>query len=216
MAARRCFQCVGLLAALATSHAVLVAEPASDHSRGRMDVLLTTAPTLSTSARASMIDEVATIWRQYGVDINWLPPTAVRPVASNRLRVLIVQKRLSADQIAEPVPIGELVQPPTGHPVALISIEGAQQLMSSVRDRAGYALIAVDERRLGMVLGRALAHEIGHYLLRTHTHARNGLMRPNFNALEFTDIRSRTFELDHDAATWLRSRSAEKFAYAQR
>ena len=216
MASKRCFPCVGLLTVLATAPAALVAERVGEHSRGAIEVLLTTAPTLSASARASMIDEAATIWRQHGVDIHWLPPTALRSVASNRLRVLIVQKRLSVDQTAEPVAIGELVQPPAGHPVALISIEGAQQLMSSVRGRAGYALIAVDERRLGLVLGRALAHEIGHYLLGTRTHARNGLMRPNFNALEFTDVRSRTFELDHDAATWLRSRSAEKFAYAHR
>jgi hypothetical protein len=194
---------------------MLVAEEVGQYSRDAIDVLLTTAPTLSTMARASMIDEATTIWRRQGVDIKWLPATADRPVASNRLRVLIVQKRLSLNRVAEPVPIGELVQPVTGHPFALISIEGAQQLMSSVRGRAGYALISRDERRLGMVLGRALAHEIGHYLLGTHTHARNGLMRPNFNALEFADLRSGTFELDHDAATWLRSRSGKQFAYSR-
>lgn len=66
------------------------------------------------------------------------------------------------------------------------------------------------------MLGRALAHEIGHYLLGTHTHARNGLMRSTFDALEFTDPRSGTFALDHDAAAWLRMRNAERFAYAQR
>ena len=97
--------------------------------------------------------------------------------------------------------------------MALISIEGAQQLISSVRGRAGYELIAVDEHRLGTVLGRALAHEIGHYVLDTHTHARSGLMRPNFNALEFTDQRNSTFALDHAAAAWLRTRNVEKFAY---
>jgi len=63
------------------------------------------------------------------------------------------------------------------------------------------------------VLGRALAHEIGHYLLDTHTHARTGLMRPNFNALEFTDLRNSTFALDHAAAAWLRTRDVDKFAY---
>ena len=216
MVTKLCFPCVGLVTVLATGPAVLNAERVADDVRGAIDVLLTTAPGLSASARASMIDEASMIWRQHGVEIRWLPPAAVRPIASNRLRVLIVQKRLSVDSTAEPVAIGELVQPATGHPVALISIEGAQQLMSSVRGRAGYALIAVDERRLSMVLGRALAHEIGHYLLGTRTHARKGLMRPNFNALEFTDVRSGTFELDHDAVTWLHSGSDEKFAYAHR
>lgn len=126
-----------------------------------------------------------------------------------------MQKRL-VEKAAEPIAVGELVRPPNGHAVALISIESAQQLVASVRGRAGYELIAVDQRRLGIVLGRALAHEIGHYLLDTHTHARSGLMRPHFNALEFTDLRDGTFALDHVAAAWLRTRDIDKFVYAQR
>src|SRR6201988_590525 len=39
-------------------------------------------------------------------------------------------------------------------------------------------LPALHDRRLGVVLGRAVAHEIGHYLLPTNTHATQGLMRP--------------------------------------
>ena len=38
-------------------------------------------------------------------------------------------------------------------------------------------------------------------------------MRPNFNALEFTDLRNSTFALDQAAAAWLRTRDVEKFAY---
>jgi len=44
---------------------------------------------------------------------------------------------------------------------------------------------------------------------------RNGLMRPRFNAVEFTDLRDGTFSLDQDAAAWLRSGSARRFAYAR-
>jgi hypothetical protein len=207
----------GLLAVLMAEGTVgLVAQESLGESSSRLDVLLTTAPTLSDSARTSMMNEAAAIWRQHGVVIDWLPPAIVRPVAHHRLRVLIVQKRLLAEKTAEPIAVGELVRPPNGHPVAVISIEGARQMVASVRGRAGYELITVDERRLGIVLGRALAHEIGHYLLDTHTHARSGLMRPQFNALEFTDLRDGTFALDHDAAAWLRTRDVEKFAYAHR
>ena len=205
--------CVSMLATLAAGPVALVAQHGPPISFGKVDVLLTTAPTLSTSARASMMNEAAAIWRQHGVLLDWLNPSEVRPVASNRLRVLIVQKRLMGADADERVAVGELVRPPDGHAVASVSIEGAQHLISSVRGRAGYELIAVDERRLGTVLGRALAHEIGHYLLDTHTHARSGLMRPNFNALEFTDQRNGTFALDHAAAAWLRTRNVDKFAY---
>ena len=141
-----------------------------------------------------------------------LPPPS-RPVASNRLRVLIAQEPLAVDPAIEPVAIGELVRPSSGHPVALISIEAAKHLVSSVPGRVGEELAAVDERRLGKVLGRTLAHEIGHYLLDTPTHARSGLMRPNFDAFEFIDLRDGAFALDRAAAAWLRTRDVEKFAY---
>jgi hypothetical protein len=203
---------VGALATLVVGAPVTLA---AQEPGARLDVLLTTAPTLSESARTSMMSEAAAIWRQQGVVIDWLPSTTVRSQAENRLRVLVVQKRLVNNGV-EPINVGELVRPSNGHAVALVSIDSAQQLVASVRGRAGYELIAVDQRRLGIVLGRALAHEIGHYLLDTHTHARSGLMRPTFNALEFTDLRDGTFALDHDAAAWMRTRDAEKFAYAQR
>ena len=163
-----------------------------------------------------MINEASAIWRRQGILLDWVPPNAERPVSSNRLRVLIVPKRLMVARSADTTAVGELVRPLNGHPIALISIESAQHLVASMRGRAGYELIAVDEGRFGIVLGRALAHEIGHFLLGTHTHARIGLMRPTFNALEFTDPRDGTFALDHDAADWLRTRRVEKFAYVHR
>jgi hypothetical protein len=73
-------------------------------------------------------------------------------------------------------------------------------------------MIAVDEGSAS--LGRALPG-IG-TIVDTHTHARIGLMRPQFSALEFTDLRDGIFALDADAADWLRRRDVEKFAYAHR
>ena len=207
---------VCLLTSLAVCPAAVLAQRDVVESPRRVDVLLTSASELSKTARQSMMVEAETIWSQQGVVIEWTSPEVVRPIASNRLRALVVQKRLIASGVADQLTVGELVRPPGEHAVALISIENAEHLVASVRRRPGYELITFDERRLGIVLGRALAHEIGHYLLGTPTHARSGLMRPNFNAREFTDFRDGTFELDHDAAAWLRTRSAEKFAYAHR
>ena len=51
------------------------------------------------------------------------------------------------------------------------------------------------ERRLGIVLGRAVAHEIGHALLGPG-HARHGLMRARIDAAEFVDLRDVGFDLD--------------------
>lgn len=191
--------------------------------RQTLEVLLTAASSLPVAARASMMKEAATIWRDQGVTIEWLPATAQRPISPNRLRVLVVERQQQSANPGEPFTVGELLRPVSGHPVAMMSIQSAQRLVASLRGRAGYELAAVDQRRLGLVLGRALAHEIGHYLLDTHTHARQGLMRPQFNALEFTDRRDETFALDRVASAWLRShldigpdftRPDVRFAYA--
>ena len=183
-------------------------------AQAQLEVLLTIAPSLPKAARVSMMEEAAAIWGNHGVTINWLAPTSVRSVASHRLRVLVVERRESPGNGDEAFTVGELLRPLKGHPIAMMSIESAQRLVASVRGRAGYDLIAVDHRRLGVLLGRALAHEIGHYLLDTHTHASDGLMRPQFNALEFTDLRDETFALDRTASEWLKSRPGP-FAYAR-
>ena len=47
---------------------------------------------------------------------------------------------------------------------------------------------------LGVVLGRAIAHEIGHYLLGPH-HSRRGLMRARFTPVELVDPRAGLFGL---------------------
>jgi hypothetical protein len=97
-----------------------------------------------------------------------------------------------------------------------VSVENAQRLVAIVRQRQGQDLVAVDHRRLGLVLGRAMAHEIGHYLLDTHTHARHGLMRQQFDATEFTDIRDGLFTLDRSASEWLKTRAGQsRFVYAK-
>ena len=182
-------------------------------ARAQLEVLLTVAPTLPKAARASMMEETAAIWRNHGVTINWLAATSLRSVP-HRLRVLVVERRHSPATARDAFTVGELIRPANGRPIAMMSIESAQRLVASVRGRAGYELIAVDPRRLGILLGRALAHEIGHYLLDTQTHARDGLMRPQFNALEFTDLRDEAFALDDPASEWLKSRPGP-FAYVR-
>jgi hypothetical protein len=59
-------------------------------------------------------------------------------------------------------------------------------------------------QRLGVVLGRAVAHEIGHFLLATPTHAASGLMRARIAAADFADLREGGFFLDRRASHWLR------------
>ena len=86
-------------------------------SLGTVEVLLTTAPTLSKSIRVSMISEAGAISRRCRVILEWLPSTTIQTVASNRLRVLIVQGLVALDPAIEPAPSAGLVPPSSGHPV---------------------------------------------------------------------------------------------------
>lgn len=181
----------------------------------QLEVMLTTSDTLPGSARTALIRETESIWRRHGVMIHWLPSSDSSLPGKYRLRALVVEKR-SIPRTAGEFAIGELVGLAGSDPVAFVSIEDAQRLVSWTRRDVGYDLVALEERRLGVTLGRALAHEIGHFLLGTKTHARSGLMRSQFNAAEFTDLRDGTFALDQDALDWLRLRDVEQFAYAHR
>jgi hypothetical protein len=180
----------------------------------QVEVLLTTSDALSGAARAALVRETESIWRRHGVVIRWLPPDDSSPPGQYRLRALVVQKRSIPRTVGE-FAIGELVGLSGTHPVAFVSMEEAQRLVTWTRRDVGYDLVALEERRLGVTIGRALAHEIGHFLLGTKTHARSGLMRSQFNAAEFTDLRDGSFTLDQDAVDWLRMREVQQFAYAR-
>ncbi|HMF95659.1 MAG TPA: hypothetical protein VKE96_15260 [Vicinamibacterales bacterium] len=52
------------------------------------------------------------------------------------------------------------------------------------------------EIKLARAMGRALAHELGHYLLASKAHTQRGLMRASHTASEFFDFSRRGFEID--------------------
>ena len=77
--------------------------------------------------------------------------------------------------------------------VAMIALDKATAIAtrgSGKRDGLG-----PDERR-GLVLGRVVAHEIGHFLLTTSPHQTDGLMRERFPENELIDVWSADFEVN--------------------
>jgi hypothetical protein len=61
--------------------------------------------------------------------------------------------------------------------------------------------------KLGVVLGRAVAHEIGHYLLQSNSHSPYGLMRASIDAREFADLRTGAFRLDRESQAFLAAKA---------
>jgi hypothetical protein len=180
-----------------------------------LEILLTIAPSLPPDARGPLLEEATRIWRSQGVTIDWLSATAPLRVTNKSLRVLVVPRRGSGARKNDSLAVGELLGPGKGHAVAIVSIEAAERLVEEARPPGFPVIAGLDYRRLGLVLGRAIAHEIGHYLLDTPTHARHGLMRPRFDAREFSDLRPGSFALDPDASQWLKGRFVQQTGVTQ-
>jgi hypothetical protein len=72
-------------------------------------------------------------------------------------------------------------------PAVFVSIAGITSLLlsASVRGRPfGERPLALRETLIGQAVGRVLAHELGHYLLRSARHADVGLMRPRYSSAD--------------------------------
>jgi hypothetical protein len=163
-----------------------------------VDAVLSVSGDLPDASRRVLVHEVESIWRQAGVEIRWVEETH-RDGAALPLRVHVVRG-------AGPPPrrrnwvVGELLRFTDGAAVAVASITRAEEIVRAAgAGRASSSPESVVDHRVGVVLGRAVAHEIGHYLLENRAHATYGLMRPTFQPGEFTDLRSGTFEVDAES-----------------
>ena len=170
-----------------------------------LNLRLTPSQVLSNVSRRAMTREAEAIWRNSSVQLRWLEGN--RESHTEALRVLVTPQTVSprADEKDEKHwTVGELLRFDGETAIAVASIDGARRIVEGSR-RIGLPDQPGDrEYRIGVVLGRAIAHEIGHYLLQTNTHAPSGLMRATIDATEFTDVRSRAFTLDPVATAHLR------------
>jgi hypothetical protein len=179
------------------------ADTASSHKM-KLEVLFTAASTLPATSRQTLLWEVERIWQQEGVILYWRQSDGMeRPDAPLRMLV-IAQPSQSAEASAERWPVAELLPAAANQrALAIVSIAGGRRVLVQA---ARYAILDHPfgwEYRLGLVLGRAAAHEIGHFLLATKTHAENGLMRAHVDAREFADLSADTFSLDDAASQWI-------------
>ena len=172
-----------------------------------VNLYLTTSDQLSTSSRSVLMAETESIWTSGHVRLKWLRESTVADEGIT-LRVLVVARPVARSEYA-PWTVAELVRPQGSAAVAIASTIGAHRIVEEGRWQPPILEFpGMYDRRLGVVLGRAVAHEIGHYLLQTNTHARRGLMRARIEAREFADLRSGSFRLDKAAEAYLSSVAA--------
>jgi hypothetical protein len=219
--------CVALTLALGAWLAP-VATPlhASTPSRLTLNLNLATSQELSTMATGALVAEVNAIWHA-SLSLVWRTadvsePLPAMPESEDWLRVLVLARQTPGARETSTFAVGELVRTEGVRPLAIASITAARRIVDEAARHQSLDAPSEYDRRIGVVLGRAVAHEIGHYLLRTRTHANQGLMRATIDALEFADTRSRAFLLDNVAQAYLAeratgpSRQAAVFSYASR
>jgi len=150
---------------------------------------------------AAAMREVRRIWSVYGIDVR-----AVTPGDAHGADVTLSITLVDGDSgIVHTLATTRFID---GQPRPMIAMypDAVASLLSSeylvVRECVRWAPPCQDALA-GRVFGRALAHELGHYLLRMPGHSASGLMRAQPPAVTLVNEESRAFQLAAEDARQL-------------
>jgi len=200
--------------AIALVAALVANEPAAaperpDTALPTMVIRVSASPSISPKTVARAIDEATSIWRELGVTFDcrvgpreiapYIRSTEAGPYMPSTLRVVISEE----EGLKRPkdTPLGWITFDEQDSPEQVIHISygNALSLLTASRPVVG----PIDkmpglerEIRLSRAMGRALAHELGHYLLASKSHTASGLMQATRTAVEFFGPDRVHFELD--------------------
>jgi hypothetical protein len=170
-----------------------------------LNLRLTTSNELSGVSARALVNETNAIWRDANVQLRWLSDETGTD-AERPLRVLVTRRAVTATS-THSWPVAELLRFHDSSAIAMASIAGALRIVQGDPERQLLDLTSMHQYKLGIVLGRAVAHEIGHYLLQSSTHSQYGLMRASIDAREFADLRTGAFRLDRESQAFLAARA---------
>jgi hypothetical protein len=172
-------------------------------------VNLSTAANVSPTLLARVLEETTAIWRAAGFSFIWRPaarevvPYArtsdAGPSLPSHLRVVIGNDTgRSSDNRT---PLGWITFDDDHSPVPeiYVSYQNANRLLEAARGFVGIASQMTGVQRemlLARTMGRALAHEMGHYLLASKVHTPRGLMQASHAASDFFATGTNAFRID--------------------
>ena len=157
---------------------------------------------ISEKAVAIALGEAVAIWRGPGVTLVWeidRAGAAAPPLGSCiRMNVLIENDTRGAR--FSPMPLGWIAFDEFENPAPEIHLSYANAV-ALVEEWYGVTVatqMTLFERDIliGRALGRALAHEVGHYLFRSKAHTKTGLMQGHQKAVNFFSPSPARFEVD--------------------
>jgi hypothetical protein len=140
-----------------------------------------------------MRDEVVRIWAQEGIAVTWRSSDDHVPAGRRFVRLTLTNDVERPHRKQERYVLGDFLPE-----------EGRIRISLFAASRTATGGIAAHSRpqhtdvyplALGYVLGRAVAHEVGHVLL-GKGHSESGLMQAAFSPGTMTDSRSQRFRLD--------------------
>jgi hypothetical protein len=196
------------VALFASTVCVAGAPAASSPAIPPMIVNVTTATEMSSRLVAAVLAEADKIWRPSGVTFVWRrAPVVVSPYSRadesgpylpNTLRLTIGDKtgvgrdgRLPLGWILFDMAVPEQE--------IYLSHANAKAMLDHARGVVGVVdqmTIMQRETLLGRSMGRALSHELGHYLLASKVHTERGLMKAVLTAVELFTSNTSAFRIE--------------------
>ena len=197
--------------ALFASAALAAAAPASRASASIPPLLVnvSASPEMTPSLLARVLSEADAVWRPAGVTFVWqraarqvVPysrASEAGPYVPKTLRLTIGDNR--GEPRDQRLPLGWIVFDDEALPEQEIylSYANAQQMMVEARGVIGIVDTMPTAQRewlAARAMGRALAHELGHYLLASKVHTAHGLMQANLSATELFSTYAGGFRID--------------------
>jgi hypothetical protein len=172
---------------------------------------VTIAPDVPVTLVSRVLDETNAVWRPSGLTFVWnrhrtgmsIADAVSGPPAGRGIEVAIGHDRgVGRDQEREyKTALGWIVfsEPEVPSHQIYLSYENAVAYMTGARGVVGpieQMTIMEREMKLARAMGRALAHELGHYLLASKTHTPRGLMQAVHTASDFFGYPRSAFAID--------------------
>ena len=158
-------------------------------------VRITANESMSGSAFRTMREEASRIWQRHGIDLSWTQPvpdtcpTVVPLIFDDHALVKLAGGKID-QALARTLFAGRATR-------IYVSVPRAFAMLSHLISGASLPIDTVGERdyRGGMLIGRVVAHELGHVLLSSLAHSKAGLMRPVFGVRDVLSNDEKTTDL---------------------
>ena len=153
---------------------------------------------MSNAIAKDALREASAIWKLGGVTLDW-HATSEPPAGGGRSTVNVTFDDAPGSVAGQDVPLGWVTLDAAGVPEGTIflSRKNALRLVETI-DEYRERPLKFKERLIARALGRALAHELGHYLTGSREHTVSGLMKGRRLADEFFSPACVGFDVNGD------------------